>query len=154
MPQIVDLQNLELMSIASQLDPTRRVSATFPISSATGTAASCAVYFELEPGTHVGVHTDSSEEFIVVLEGEGLALLGEETTPVREGQVIVVPAMERHDLTNTGTGPLRILGTFAGSTSVATFEDDLMPGGPRVFVIGGPTPIALPLEHETASAGL
>jgi hypothetical protein len=71
---------------------------------------------------------------------------------VREGQVVVVPAMERHDLTNTGTGPLRILGTFAGSTSVATFEDDLMPGGPRVFVIGAPTPIALPLEQEMAAS--
>jgi mannose-6-phosphate isomerase-like protein (cupin superfamily) len=154
MAQIVDLHDIELMPFASEIDHTRRVRATFPISSATGTAASCAVYFELDPGTHVGVHTDSSEEFIIVLEGEGLALLGEDTAPVREGQVLVVPAMERHDVTNTGTTPLRVLGTFAGSTSIATFEEDMAPGGPRVFVIGGPMPIVLPLDQEVPSPAL
>lgn len=152
MAQIVDLQELDLTSMESELDPARRVSVTFPFSSATGTAASCAVYFELAPGTHAGVHTDSSEEFIVVLEGEGLVLVGEETTPVREGQVALVPAMVRHDVTNTGTGSMRILGTFAGSTSVATFDEDLVPGGPRVFVIGAPAHIAVPLEQPAAHA--
>ena len=55
--------------------------------------------------------------------------------------------MVRHDVTNTGDGVLRVFGTFAGSTVVSTFEEELAPGGPRVFVIGAPMPILLPLEQ-------
>jgi mannose-6-phosphate isomerase-like protein (cupin superfamily) len=150
--QAIDIASLELIEFESALDPTRRIRATFPISSATGTAASCCVYFELDPGNHVGVHTDSSEELLVILEGSGEALLGEETAPVREGQVVVVPASVRHDVTNTGGGPLRVLGTFAGSTSVAVFEEAIAPGGPQVFVIGAPMPVMLPLEMPAAVA--
>ena len=145
--QAIDLDGLELMEVASALDPTRRVRVTFPFSSATGTAATAAVYFELEPGAHVGVHTDSAEELLVILEGTGVGLVGDETAPVAAGQVVLVPAMVRHDITNTGDGPLRVLGTFAGSVVVATFEEPVAPGGPQMFVIGGPVPLALPLEQ-------
>ena len=145
--QAIDLSTLELMDLESALDPTRRIRVAFPISSATGTAASASVYFEVEPGDHVGVHTDSSEEFLVILEGRGEGLVGDEVAPVQAGQVVVVPAMVRHDVTNTGDGVLRVFGTFAGSTVVSTFEEELAPGGPRVFVIGGPMPILLPLEQ-------
>jgi mannose-6-phosphate isomerase-like protein (cupin superfamily) len=148
--QSIDLSTIELMEIQSALDPTRRVEVAFPISSATGTAASASVYFVLEPGAHVGVHTDSAEEFLIILEGTGEGLVGEETAPVAAGQVVVVPAMVRHDITNTGDGPLRVFGTFAGSTNVATFEEPLAPEGPQVFVIGGPMPILLPLAEPVA----
>jgi mannose-6-phosphate isomerase-like protein (cupin superfamily) len=149
--QTIDLSTVETMEIASALDPARRLRVAFPISSATGTAASASVYFELDSGTHVGVHTDSSEELLVILEGAGEGLVGDERARVRAGQVVVVPAMVRHDITNTGEGPLRVLGTFAGSTVVAAFEEPLAPGGPQVFVIGGPMPIMLPLEEPVAA---
>ena len=90
-------------------DTARRVRVAFPISSATGTAASASVYFELEPGAHVGIHTDSSEEFLVVIEGSGEALLGDEVTRVEAGQVVVVPAMVRHDITNVGDRDMIVL---------------------------------------------
>jgi len=150
--QHVDLNEIELMQVVSPTDPTRRARVTFPTSSATGLAASASVYFELEPGAHVGVHTDTSEEHLVVLEGSGEGLVGEEVAPIHAGSVVVVPAMVRHDLTNTGHRPLRVLGTFAGPTNVATFEEPLGDGGPQVFVIGGPMPIMLPLEAAPAPA--
>lgn len=147
MIQAVDLNTVEMMDIASPTDPTRRLRVAFPISSATGTAASATVYFELRPGTHVGVHTDTAEEFLIVLEGRGEGLVGDETASVEAGRVVVVPAMVRHDMTNTGDGVLRVLGTFAGSVNIATFEEPLGEGGPQVFVIGGPMPIVLPLAE-------
>jgi hypothetical protein len=52
----------------------------------------------------------------------------------------------RHDLTNVGDGVLRVLGTFSSSTVVAAFEEALAPGGPQLFVIGAPMPVALPLS--------
>lgn len=147
MIQAVDLNTVEMMDIESPADPTRKLRVAFPISSATGTAASATVYFELQPGTHVGVHTDTAEEFLIVLEGRGEGLVGDETAPVEAGQVVVVPSMVRHDMTNTGDGVLRVLGTFAGSVNIGTFEEPLGEGGPQVFVIGGPMPIMLPLAE-------
>jgi quercetin dioxygenase-like cupin family protein len=141
----VDLNTVEMMDIESALDPTRRLRVAFPISSATGAVASASVYFELEPGCHVGVHTDSSEEFLIVLEGTAEGLVGDEVARAETGQIVVVPAMVRHDMTNVGDGILRVLGTFAGSTVVATFEEPLAPEGPQLFVIGAPMPIVLPL---------
>jgi mannose-6-phosphate isomerase-like protein (cupin superfamily) len=149
--QALDLRSIELMEIASAIDPTRRVRVAFPMSSATGTAASASVYFEVAPGEHVGVHTDSSEEFLLIIEGRGEGLVGEETAPVEAGQLILVPAMVRHDVTNTGDTPLRVFGTFAGSTVVSTFEEPVAPGGPQVFVIGAPMPVMLPLAEPVAA---
>lgn len=143
--QAIDLNDLELIHIESPTDPTRRLRVAFPISSATGTAASASVYFELEPGDHVGVHTDSAEEFLVIVEGSGVGLVGEETAPVRAGQVVLVPPMVRHDIRNTGEGVLRVFGTFAAPTVVSEFEEPVAPGGPQVFVIGASFPIALPM---------
>jgi len=150
--QTIDLNAVDTMAIESALDPSRRLEVAFPISSATGAAASATVYFEVQPGCHVGVHTDSAEEFLIVLEGQAEALLGDDLANVGAGQVVLVPAMVRHDMTNVGDGPLRVLGTFASSTVVATFEEPLAPGGPQVFVIGGPMPIVLPLEEAAAAA--
>jgi len=151
--QSIDLESLETMEIQSALDPARRVRVAFPISSASGTAASASVYFELEPGAHVGVHTDSAEEFLIVLEGSGEGLVGDEVARVEAGQVVAVPALVRHDITNVGTGPLRVFGTFAGSTVVSTFEEPLEEDGAQVFVIGAPMPIMLPLAAPPAVAG-
>jgi quercetin dioxygenase-like cupin family protein len=148
--QAIDLNDVQTMDVESALDPTRRVRVAFPVSSATGTAASAVVYFELDPGCHVGVHTDSAEEFLVVLEGTGEGLVGDETARVETGQLVVVPAMVRHDMTNVGDGVLRVLGTFASSTVVATFEEPVAPDGPQVFVIGAPMPIVLPLAGAPA----
>lgn len=43
-----------------------------------------------------------------------------------------------------------MLGTFAGSTVVSTFEEPVAPGGPSVFVIGAPLDIALALGEPVA----
>jgi mannose-6-phosphate isomerase-like protein (cupin superfamily) len=148
--QAINLDNIETFDFQSELDPAMRVRVAFPISSATGTAASASVYFELDPGAHLGVHADSAEEFLIILQGEGVGLVGDETAPVKAGDVVVVPAMVRHGLTNTGTEVLRVFGTFAASTNIPTFEEPLAEGGPQVFAVGGPMPIALPLEVPVA----
>jgi quercetin dioxygenase-like cupin family protein len=143
---VVDLRTVETMDIESALDPTRRVRVAFPISSAAGAASSASVYFEVDPGDHVGVHTDSAEELLIILAGAAEAVVGDEVARADVGDVVVVPAMVRHDLTNVGDGVLRVLGTFSSSTVVAAFEEALAPGGPQLFVIGAPMPVALPLS--------
>ena len=141
----VDLGSLDFIERTSELDPTIRVRVAFPHSSAVGNASTATVYFELEPGSHLGRHQDSAEELLLVLEGEGEATLGDETVPASEGAILTVPAMEPHDIRNVGSGQLRVLGFFSASTVVATFDEPAAQDGPQVFVIGAPVRIAVPL---------
>ena len=141
----VDLEALDLRDVVSELDPQRRLRVAFPSHSSTGSASTATVYFELEPGMHVGRHTDSAEELLLVVEGEAEATVGDERASARAGSMIVVPAMKPHNVVNVGTGVLRVLGFFSASTVVATFETPPVPDGPQVFVIGAPIPVQLPL---------
>jgi quercetin dioxygenase-like cupin family protein len=143
----LELSAADLMDVESTIDPSRRLRVAFPHSSATGHASLATVYFEVEPGDHVGMHTDSAEELLLVLEGVGEATVGDETGVAHAGSVVTVPAMEPHDVRNVGEGPLRVLGFFSASTVVSTFEEPTEPGGPQIFVIGAPVPLALPLEE-------
>ena len=138
--QIVSLEDLAMRDAA----PGKLVA--FPLHAGTGTAASAAVYFVLEPGVAVGTHTDSSEELLVILEGEAEATVGDERGTLRAGDVAVVPPSMPHDVRNVGDGPLRVFGAFAGSTVVHVFEDAPGPDAPQVIVTGAPVPMAGALE--------
>jgi quercetin dioxygenase-like cupin family protein len=147
----VDLDSLELRDVVSELEPDRRARVAFPHHSAVGNASTATVYFELEPGSRVGAHTDSAEELLLILEGEAEATVGQERARAGAGTLLTVPAMEPHDVRNVGTGVLRVLGFFSASTVVATFEEALSPGGAQVFVIGAPVPVMVPLEEAVAA---
>ena len=142
---VADLDSLDFIERTSELDSTIRVRVAFPHSSAVGTASTATVYFELEPGAHLGRHTDSAEELLLVLEGQGEAIVGDEPASVRAGMIVTVPALEPHDIRNVGSGTLRVLGFFSASTVVATFDEPAAPGEPQLFVIGAPVRIAMPL---------
>jgi quercetin dioxygenase-like cupin family protein len=134
-----DLDDFEL----APAGPGLRVS--FPVSSATGTASTASVLFELDPGAELPVHTDSAEELLIVVQGTAEARVGDDIGRLERHQVGVVPPMAPHGLRNVGDDVLRVFGTFSSSTVVSTFERPFEPGGPEVFVIGAPMPVALPL---------
>ena len=137
----LDLDHHELLPTA----PGRRVG--FPLHSAMGSASTAAVLFELDPGIELPQHTDSAEELLVVVQGTAEARVGDEVGRLEKHQVALVPAMVPHGLRNMGNEVLRVFGTFSSSTVVSTFEEPFEPGGPRVFVIGAPVPVALPLAE-------
>ena len=139
-----DLNDFELAPAGSGL----RVS--FPLHSATGTASTATVLFELDPGAELGVHTDSAEELLVIVQGTAEARVGDEVGRLERHQVALVPPMAPHGLRNVGDDVLRVFGTFSSSTVVSTFERPFEPGGPQVFVIGAPMPVALPLAAPVA----
>src|SRR5262245_3134436 len=126
----VDLAQLELMPNFPGLR------GQFPFHSGTGTAASAVVYFEIDPGSLLPMHTDSSEETLLVLAGRGEAWVGDETAPLEEGQMALVPAMAPHGIRNVGDAVLRCVGFFASSTIVHVFPET--PEGPQMFVTGSP----------------
>ena len=91
-----DLDDFELVPMA----PGLRVG--FPLHSATGTASTATVLFELDPGADLGVHTDSAEELLIILQGTAEARVGDEVGRLETRQVGLVPPMAPHGLRNIG----------------------------------------------------
>ncbi len=153
---VIRLDELEIPRVGYEDDPAAQVNGTFPFSAATGTKSTSAVYFEVEPGNYLPTHTDSSEELILIFEGEAEVTVGDEQARASAGDVALVPPMVPHSLRNVGEGKARVIGFFSGSTSMATFEKPLVPldgppEGPPPFgerTLTIPPPVAL----EQASA--
>ena len=131
--QAVRIDELELFEGSSQSDAGMRVRAGFPISSGTGTKSTAVVYFELEPGAHLGSHTDSAEEVLLVVSGSGEATIGEEQAAVQAGTLAVVPALVPHSVKNTGEKTLSVVGFFSSSTVLSVFADPMEPFATRYF---------------------
>lgn len=124
----VDLNNLELNEFIGKVDVKQHCKATFPLIGAHGSKELATVYFEILPGDNLGMHTDSAEELLIVLEGKLEATIGKEKASVSKGNIALVPKMMPHDLKNTGTEPARVLGVFGGANNiVATFEQEWLP---------------------------
>ena len=125
----VNVETLELIPMWNDVDPAARARFYFPLHAAVGTQASAVVYFEVEPGEYLATHRDSAEEILLVLEGEGVAWVGDEEMSVGVGSLAVVPALEPHGVRNTGDGVLRAVGFFAAAELEHDFEDPIQPIG-------------------------
>ena len=67
---------------------------------------------ELDPGAAVPLHRDATEEYIYVLEGDGVMTLNGERVPIRPGTAVYMPANAEVSFTN-GNAPTRVLQVFA-----------------------------------------
>ena len=146
----VQLSERDLADISSETDETRRIRVDFPISSVDGAASTSIVYFELEPGEHTGMHTDSAEEIVLVLSGTAEAIVGDERGELTAGGLGLVPALVPHDVRNVGDETVRVVGFFSSGIVVSVFDDPLMPAGTRV--VGTPQPEESEVEPATAAA--
>lgn len=65
----------------------------------------------LAPGKDVGLHsTEKNEEMLVILEGQGeVELEGFGRMQIAAGRTAYVPPKTRHNVFNTGTGPLKYI---------------------------------------------
>ncbi|HXV58220.1 MAG TPA: cupin domain-containing protein [Gaiellaceae bacterium] len=134
----VQLADRDLAQISSETDEARRIRVDFPISSVDGAASTSVVYFELEPGEHTGMHTDSAEEIVLVLSGRAEAIVGDERGELTAGGLGLVPALVPHEVRNVGDETVRVVGFFSSGIVVSVFDDPLMPAGRQV--VGTPQP--------------
>lgn len=65
--------------------------------------------FEVEPGGHTPKHSHDYEHEVFVLDGEGVILEGDESRPLRTGDVVYVAPNDVHQFRNTGEAPMRFL---------------------------------------------
>jgi quercetin dioxygenase-like cupin family protein len=134
---------LDLIETSMEGDEEHRVHVEFPVSAATGAAETAVVYFEIDPGHKLATHTDSAEEILYIVQGEGEAHVGDETGRVSAGDLAVVPAMAPHGIRNVGDTRLKVVGFFREATVFSTFPEALMPLGTAQPVIGGQQPAAV-----------
>ena len=141
------IDQLELMEIWYENDPTMRVKVNFPFFLGTGSKSTAVVYFEIEPGHRLGTHTDSAEEILLILEGEAEISLGDEQGRISAVEMALVPAMVPHGMRNVGEETVRVVGFFSSNVVVSTFDQPMMPFGQRVV---GTPPV---LEEEQVPTG-
>jgi quercetin dioxygenase-like cupin family protein len=134
----VQTQEMELLPAHHRHDEANTVRAAWPVHRGIGARSTAAVYFELDPGSHLGTHIDSAEEVLVVLDGEVDVVVGEERRRVSAGGMAVVPAETPHDVIGVGELTARVAGVFSASTIVSVFDDEWVPYGTRV--LGTPPP--------------
>jgi quercetin dioxygenase-like cupin family protein len=141
------IDQLELLEVWYENDPTMRLKVNFPFFLGTGTKSTAVVYFEIEPGYKLGTHTDSAEEILLILEGTAEVSLGDEQGRLSAGEMALVPAMVPHGLRNVGEETVRVVGFFSSNVVVSTFDQPMMPFNQRVL---GTPPV---LEEEEVPTG-
>lgn len=142
-----NLQDVDLNEV-----PDGSIRVDFPLQSVHGSATFSAVLFEVDPGKALATHTDSAEEVLLVLAGEGEAHVGGATRGIRTGDVAVVPALAPHGVRNTGDTTLRVIGFFSSSTVMSTFEHGIGPDGQQIVSWGAGRPIFAAAEEPALAA--
>lgn len=97
---------------------------------------SSTIVYEIEPGGHLGWHTDATEETQYIISGTGELRMEDGVHPVGPASVFALPANVRHDLANTGTETLRAVAFFAAAMFTQTFDQVMLP--PNTHVLGTP----------------
>lgn len=85
-------------------------------------------------------HNQEQEEIYFILEGSGEMCLGDERTAVEAGQAVYIPPRVFHQLTNTGTAPMRMIYCYGPAGDVAHWRQELDGTLPRAGIGAPPLP--------------
>lgn len=78
------------------------------------TAKNCQlVVMALKPEEEIGSEVHTLDQFFRVEEGTGEAIMDGVRTPIEAGFAVIVPAGARHNIINTGSGPLKVYTMYA-----------------------------------------
>jgi quercetin dioxygenase-like cupin family protein len=114
-------------------DPSQRWRSQLPFMGRPEIESLSVVYFEIDPGESLALHTHDADEVVVLLSGSGEGLVGEQTRPVSALDMLFVPAEAPHGVRNTGDDTIRAIGFFPTLSTDAVFEHPVMPHGVQVF---------------------
>ncbi len=71
------------------------------------------VLMHLPPGEDIGAETHRADQTTFFVSGEGKALLNGHSTKVGPNHLLVIPQGTEHNITNTGTEPLKLYSVYA-----------------------------------------
>jgi quercetin dioxygenase-like cupin family protein len=78
----------------------------------TGAGSLTTSYVTLAPGAKATVHHHQVEEAMFLSEGEGLAILGDETFPIKAPATLLAPPGVKHGFVNNSARPMIVSGIF------------------------------------------
>lgn len=136
MVPVVASEQLDRAHVQGSRDKSVRWAGAFATCGGRGATQSSAIVYEIEPGAHLGWHTDATEETQYILAGAGELLMDDGKHPVGPGSVFALPANVRHDLANVGSETLRAVAFFAAAMFTQTFDEVMLP--PKTHVLGTP----------------
>lgn len=136
MVPVIASDKLERTHLQGAQDKSVRWAGAFATCGGRGATQSSTIVYELEPGAHLGWHTDATEETQYILAGTGELLMDDGRHPVGPGSVFAIPANVRHDLANVGSDTLRAVAFFAAAMFTQTFDELMLP--PKTHVLGTP----------------
>ena len=128
----INITSLDLAEFHAANDNKVRWTGGFFSYGGAGSSLSATIYFEIAPGERLGRHTDTVEETQFIAGGSGELLLDEGPRPMRTGDVVVLPEGTWHDLANTGSEPLQVIGFFSGPAVNQHWDDVMVPPNSRV----------------------
>ena len=95
----------------------------------------------LDPdGGQIPWHNQEQEEVYLVIEGTGEMCLGEERATLVAGQAVLIPPGVFHQMTNTGSTPLRFIYCYGPAGDVAHWRQELDGTLPRAGAGAPPLP--------------
>ena len=95
----------------------------------------------LEPdGGQVPWHNQEQDEIYFIVEGAGEMCLGNEKATLAAGQAVYIPPRVFHQLTNTGSLPLRMIYCYGPAGDVAHWRQELDGTLPRAGIEAPPLP--------------
>lgn len=98
-------------------------------------------FVTLEPrGGQVPWHNQDQEEVYFLLEGRGEMCLGTERQTVSGGQAVYIPSGVHHQLTNTGSTPMKMVYCYGPAGDVAHWRQELEGTLPKAGVAAPPLP--------------
>ena len=98
-------------------------------------------FVTLEPnGGQVPWHNQEQEEIYFIVEGKGEMCLGTERSAVVGGQAVYIPPRIFHQLTNTGTTPMKMIYCYGPAGDVAHWRQELSGTLPRAGFEAPPLP--------------
>jgi mannose-6-phosphate isomerase-like protein (cupin superfamily) len=98
-------------------------------------------FVTLEPdGGQVPWHNQEQEEVYFILEGTGEMCLGKERETIKAGQAVYIPCGVFHQVTNTGSTPLKMLYCYGPAGNVAHWRQELEGTLPRAGREAPPLP--------------
>jgi quercetin dioxygenase-like cupin family protein len=108
-----NVDDLETAQLKSSTSPDAEWVAAYFAYGGDGAEQSTCIYFAMPPGKRLGRHTDTAEETQFILSGSGELLLDEGSKSIKAGDVVVLTEGTAHDLRNTGSDDLRVIGFFS-----------------------------------------
>lgn len=136
MVPVVASEQLDRAHLQGSQDKSVRWAGAFATCGGHGATQSSTIVYEIEPGAHLGWHTDATEETQYIIAGTGKLLMFDGKHQVGTGSVFALPANVRHDLANVGSETLRAVAFFTAAMFTQTFDEVMLP--PKTHVLGTP----------------